>query len=685
MTDLHEAILKNSIEHVAQALEEGVPIDLVDHVGQTPLFYACQQGSTNIVDLLLSKKASHQICDQNGFFPLHIASKNGHTVVVLTLLLNGADPNVRAHDLTSPLYLASYEGKNECVYHLTAYGARVNDAKNSGASPLFVASRNGHERIVERLIRYGADPTQTQGDWRSPLHTALIYNRTRCAKLLLQEKNLDQLLSQSDIYGWNSLHFLAKKGSIDAAQFFFDYLQSAGKSTDLHQKDQFGNTALHIAIFNGKNEFAEYLIEKGLKNDEENFFGWTYDKYLSKSREANSIDPSLLSTKYLKCLLSECVIPLTSEIELIRFEVENYIEELVSSIAKLNSLFANSVVRSGSYYEGTRVGLPDEFDYLINLTEFERLTNFVESDDDPSGFGRLYPNADEQSREILSSYIEPITGGISSEKVRKQFYQLLTSARVHVITKEISSKFRHLKFEWTSDDKRCGTAIHTLWFGQRYPSLTIKIDVVPCITIHSWPKSSRISWPFPDNPQFQIIPRSPTVDQTSLWRISTSKAESNHFHSLLPEQINGYRILKIIRMLNPYECLINKDNYISDDLITSYMFKNEFLYEIARCPSIEQWKNGSLIHRILTILKHLHKNLSMGLIKSFYIKDYNVIDMDDYAKCRLNQLKYISILHSKLKQKISIHRKLIRSSTVSTSESKTKKRLLRERAITVGD
>ena len=683
MTDLHESILKNSIENVEQSLEEGVPIDLGDHAGQTPLFYASQRGHTHIVKLLLIKGASHQISDQNGISPLHIASKEGHNDIVLTLLMNGANPNVKAHDQTTPLYHASYEGRTECVYHLTAYGARVNDAKNSGASPLFVAARNGHERIVERLLKHGADPCQTQGDLRSPLHTALIYNRTKCAELILQEGRLDQLLSQSDIYGWNALHFLAKKGSIDAAQFFLDYLQSSQKSMDLHQKDKFGNTALHIAIFNEKNKFADYLIKNGLKKDEENFFGSTYDNHLSKAKENSSIDSSLSSTEYLKSLLSRYVISSTPEIELIRFEVENYIEELVSSLAKLNPLFANSVIRSGSYYEGTRVGLPDEFDFLINLTEFERLTHFVEDADDPSGFGRLYANDDPQSREILSSYIEPISGGISSDKVRKQFYNLLTSGRINVFTKDISSKFRHLKFEWTSDDKRCGTAMHTLWYGQQYPCLTIKIDVVPCITIHSWPKSAKIDWLFPESPQFHIIPRSPTIDQTYLWRISTSKAELNHFHSLIPEQINGYLILKTIRMLNPYECSIGKDRYISDDLISSYMFKNEFLYEIARCPLVEQWKNGSLIHRVLTILKRLYKNLSIGLIKSFYIKNYNVIDLDDYRKCRFNQLKYISILHSHLKQKLFTHRKFLRSNTVSTSQPMMKKRLLRQRAITI--
>jgi len=49
-------------------------------------------------------------------------------------------------------------------------------------------------------------------------------------------------------------------------------------------------------------------------------------------------------------------------------------------------------------------------------------------------------------------------------------------------------------------------------------------------------------------------------------------------------------------MLNPLNCKINKVTYAADDLITSFIFKNEFLYEVIRYPQGQQWINGSLIH-----------------------------------------------------------------------------------------
>ena len=684
LTDLHEAVLRNCEKSVRDSLASGVPIDLVDHAGQTALYYACERGYTELVELLLKHGASHTITDLNHTSPLSIAAKMGHSDIVLTLLMNGANFDDRAHDQTTALYHASYEGRTSCAFHLVRYGACVHFAKNSGASPLFVAARNGHDRIVECLLENGAKANQCQQDERSPLHTALIYNRVECVKLLLQN-NADCLIHQSDMNGWTPLHFLAKKGSMEAAQVFFHYLGNCKESINLNEKDSFGNTALHIAGFNEKLDFAQYLISKGLDPKQENSYGWTFNSYLAKCEEKNEMKklPSL-AKEYLQCLLSKHRICFTSEAELPQIEVESYVKELLSDVAKGDPLFGNSLIRSGSYYEGTRVGAPDEFDYMINLTEIQRLTRFEENHLDPSGFGRLYPNDTDEARQKLSPYLEPITQCISSEKVRKRFYQLLTSSRSHVIRKEISSKFHHLKFEWTSGDKRCGTAIHAEWYGTQFPYLQIKIDVVPCLTIYSWPQSANFACPL-DEPEFQTIPRSPKIDETYLWRISTSRAELKEFHCLVADQVNGYLSLKSLRILKSYEHTIDNVKYLGDELITSYMFKNEFFHEVKRYPHGDQWKNGCLIHRVSSILKRLHKNIVNGSIKSYYIKNYNVIDIDDYQRFRKFQINYIRILHSHLQEKVrEMNKKTLRRNTLpTTTEPNIRRHMLRNRSATI--
>lgn len=630
-----------------------------------------------MVKILLENNARHDITDSNQSSPLWIASKEGHSDIVLLLLKKGANPDHKANDGTTPLYQSSYEGHVLCVYHLVSYKCCVHYAKNSGASPLFVAARNGHHRIVKCLLKNGADPSQYQKDLRSPLHTALLYNRIRCIRLLLLRSKTNNLLEQVDIYGWTYLHFLAKKGHMKGARVLFHYLKMSKKSINIHGKDCFGNTPLHIAMFNKKIKFANYLISKGFDVNEENSFGWTYKKYLSKNQENMNKNES--PEEYFTNLLLKHHVTNTPEVKIIAEEVQNYVEELSLYVSKLNPLFENNIIQSGSYYENTRVGLPDEFDFMINLKKIQNLCQFNENQSDPSGFGRLYSINTDESYEQLSSYIEPITKCISAEKIRKQFYQLLTSARSHVIRKEISSKFKHLKFEWTSGDKRCGTAIHAEWYGKQYPYLSIKIDVVPCLTIYSQPKdlNKNSEW---KKAEFHIIARSPNIDQTYLWRISTSKVELLYFQSLTEEQTKAYIVLKILRMLNEVKYKVDKIDYTADDLITSYMFKNEFFYELIRYPNLGQWNNKSLINRLLGILKRLNKHLINGSIKSFFIKDYNVIDTDDYQKLRSFEIKYLRILFKQLKE--ILNQTKIRRNTISSIQPITRKHTLRERAAT---
>jgi hypothetical protein len=347
-------------------------------------------------------------------------------------------------------------------------------------------------------------------------------------------------------------------------------------------------------------------------------------------------------------LLQKKTIKHTPELKTISLEIEQYVQALLSHITEADPLFRNTLIRSGSFYEGTKVDLPDEFDYMINLDEIQCLSQSIDDQLDPVGFTRLSPRKSSDAGERLSSYLEPVTGCLSSEKIRQRFYQLLTSARSRVISREMSEKFEHLKFEWTSGDKRCGTAINTECYGYEYPYLNIKIDVVPCVTVDRWPGSARIPCPF-EPVQCHLIARSPQADQTHLWRISTSRAELFYFQSRFPEQINAYRILKILRQLDLFQCQIDQRTYSMEELITSYMLKNKFFYETQRYSQQEHWASENLLSRLLAILEDLREELINGCVQSFFIHNYNVIDMDDYRTLRSFQIEYLDVLLSKLR------------------------------------
>lgn len=57
---------------------------------KTALHFACENGSDNIVNLLIAKGADVNVPDEDNISPLYIASSKGHINLVRTLLNNGA-------------------------------------------------------------------------------------------------------------------------------------------------------------------------------------------------------------------------------------------------------------------------------------------------------------------------------------------------------------------------------------------------------------------------------------------------------------------------------------------------------------------------------------------------------------------------------------------------------------------
>ena len=63
-------------------------------------------------------------------------------------------------------------------------------------------------------------------------------------------------------------------------------------------------------------------------------------------------------------------IPCCQEVIDIQTSVENVLKSLLLEVEKQNSVLKTTLINSGSFYEGTKVGQPDEFDYFVELDYF---------------------------------------------------------------------------------------------------------------------------------------------------------------------------------------------------------------------------------------------------------------------------------------------------------------------------
>ena len=74
-SNLHIAVINNSIELVKYFLNKNYDINQINKNGQTALHLACELGYENIMNLLIEKGADINIKDNKGRKPLDIFSK----------------------------------------------------------------------------------------------------------------------------------------------------------------------------------------------------------------------------------------------------------------------------------------------------------------------------------------------------------------------------------------------------------------------------------------------------------------------------------------------------------------------------------------------------------------------------------------------------------------------------------
>ena len=125
-------------------------MDVEDHNGSTPLFYAVTLGHNECTSLLLSYGANTNHKDKKGRTPAHCAAARGQLEALKILAKNKANlwlPNIRG-DIC--LHDAVHSGRKDLVRWLLARNAsKVNFPNNDGKCPLHVAAISGNVEMCK--------------------------------------------------------------------------------------------------------------------------------------------------------------------------------------------------------------------------------------------------------------------------------------------------------------------------------------------------------------------------------------------------------------------------------------------------------------------------------------------------------------------------------------------------------
>jgi len=498
---IHLAAANFPVEFSQHLVSLGAETDRVDVCQRTVLHYAVSGNPDGkVAEYFLTMGYSPDVTDCNRYTPLH----RGCTYIqstasgFLSLVDHGANVSAKAKGGIQPIHLICTESSLKCLLNA---GADINAKDAEGRTLLhsLAMHRQSDLGLITIALRYGADRTM-EDFWNcKPVDYAIQEGHMRVAQLLMECPT-----NQPIAYGvWTVFPDQGPYTLTDADTYF-----------------------------------------TRLKNDVE---GWTV--LLSEALSMIRHTPSL----------GHVQTDMQPFAETVKHEVGQFLESVVKQIGELDPRFAGSLIKAGSMHEGTKVGKPNELDFLVDLTLFSAAVQHYKCTD-LVGFVEahcLVPFGGE-----MRDFFMP-DGRLKSAKVLSRFIDVGQQA-----WKEVSGMdWPHIMADesaWieATPDK----PFHTdtlfnrvlLWLDGPYNYMQVSIDLNPVISCSGWPGEARQNTPLLcdiDHLGFKMIPKGTSIksehprdlDRVCVWRLSLSHIETKIFQSLPTRLLELFAFIKAIR------------------------------------------------------------------------------------------------------------------------------------------
>ena len=346
-TPLHHAVEERKVLNAELLMRSGAQIDARDFRGMTSLQHLSQSDDEEMIQLLLQSQAEVNAQDLDGRTTLSTATEVGNHVMVRLLL---EDPRISI-DLadkngTTPLHLAAVFKRVDIIEILIQASADVDALDYLNSTPLHYAAYGGTPEIVTQLLEAGAnDKLADNAGWlpvqyalsRHYYHTALRFGR----EFLVDVAN--NVKRDVTVSGASDDDIIAQSLPAD------DIFTMVVAASNIYSK-----------------EFDSSVVPRDL---------------LDFMREKSAGDiPEYLRDMHM--VEGVGLVPTDSvEVDRIRQSVEDFMTKWAEEIAKIDKRFKGNLIPSGSVYDGTRVGDPDEFDYMLLLEDLGRMCSVTFDED----------------------------------------------------------------------------------------------------------------------------------------------------------------------------------------------------------------------------------------------------------------------------------------------------------------
>ena len=394
------------------------------------------------------------------------------------------------------------------------------------------------------------------------------------------------------------------------------------------------------------------------------------------------------------------------EINIIQSRVRKVIRSILLDVRRENPFFRTTLINSGSFYEGTKVGQPDEFDYFIQLdsfssaedTLFEELpcsTVAVVPSESAIENLKLYSTDDQGHRKLYFNDFE------WKKSIKTPFFKIFNEK-----AKGFEAYGMKVVLAYEGDDTvpspaplaRHGPA-YTLQLewngGEEFNGLKISVDLALAVKINSRPNKIDLEFESASGRVLKSVFDSvPYFFAVASYRDVLTEVQPNYFaeytssgpqpvdfclrcsqscfeqllfvHEFGPDsgQSKCLRLLKVLRdiVFPAIENEVNNNTTNSGlwqfdvdraadplkdtgKLISSYVLKTLVLFEWQENPADELWSEMNLGQRLVSILRRLVACLKQKRLRSFFYADYNIFPSSITQDMHfLNAASIISIL-----------------------------------------
>ncbi|XP_064646546.1 uncharacterized protein LOC135499605 [Lineus longissimus] len=639
------------------------------------LLAAACNGHSGVARLLIERGAYVNCDDLDGKSALYVSAENGYSDIVEYLVDGGADINAKNTLGQSVLSISSYNGHSEVVKCLVKAGVDLDAEYEPGAceTALIMAVILSHSDIVKCLVDAGASCNKPDVRGMTPIIWASVSGHVEITKLLIHAGA--EIHASDNIFKETPLAMSCKGGHADV----FKVLLAAGAAEGVERTAFMDMLKYSISAGHGELiQLVACMLAKDCPNDvcepmlstiDPESIGNTDSLRMAlilakgcnvRLKNAQSylvlrdavdysvFDQTLLMTDAVS-LAEDLHLTLPRVSELIQCPgigsvssisgkramdvkdcinkdvdgfVEDYNEEVKSVLTKVGYVARKAC---GSAAEGTKVGLPDEFDFTLKffprnageIIDFKDGYKFYKVDETDSAESLLFGRGSKAFHDKFSEYLR--------DKNLLDQYQSLSSPMS--IVQGGGQANTELKVEWLEQDT-----------GNK---LLVSVDLVPVLFFENkWPEYlTQRTWMMDKEALksrgFALVAKPPhrksslaqeisEEDRIKLWRISCPHLETEHIASLEPRVKDAYIAAKCLRDPEVCRIMLRESDGILHNVekhVPSYLLKTVFLHNVEDFLQNDR----SLIEMVYTIYSDLEYCLSQGFLPLFWQHDVNTL------------------------------------------------------------